>query len=42
VNKKTEEETVRTKLQMTTDLRRVYEGNRALANAPRGANPANH
>lgn len=42
VNKKNAEETARNKMQMTTDLRRVYEGNQALANAPRGANPANH
>lgn len=42
VNKKNAEETARNRMQITTDLRRVYEGNQALANAPRGANPANH
>jgi hypothetical protein len=42
VNKKNADETARNKLLMTTELRRTYEGNQALANAPRGANPANH
>lgn len=41
-NQKTDEATARNKLEISTSLRRVYESNQSLANAPRGANPANH
>lgn len=41
-NKKTEEATARNKLEIATGLRQTYESNQSLANAPRGANPANH
>ncbi|MGJ7914033.1 tetratricopeptide repeat protein [Massilia sp. LXY-6] len=41
-NKKADEASARNKLEMMTGLRRVYESNQSLANAPTGGNPANH
>jgi hypothetical protein len=41
-NQKVDEETRRNVMALRTDMRRSYESNQSVANAPMGAHPANH